>query len=423
LTRRGRFGEMTRNPGYRWAVMAASLLATFGGIGFPRFGYSAILPEMQDRLGLTAQQAGSLASWNLIGYVLLAVVGGLLAVRFGPRRVVTVGLFITAVGLFVTGISRGIVSASVARLLTGFGNGIVFVPSIALMSTWFDTRRRGLASGIVTSGSSFALVIVGPVVPRIMSAGGETGWRLAWFFFAGVALFFTIVNLLIMRDRPRSGNKDRDRASRPPLQWQRVVKSGFAWQLGFVYMMWGFAYMIYFVFFQKRLISDLDMTASGAGNLFLILGVASIASGLLWGSISDRIGRRETVFVTLMLQAGASALFAFWPSMVGLVISAVVFGITAVGFAGIVGAACGDRFGAALAPASLGFVTLFVGVGQTIGPILAGRIGDTYSSFTLAYALSAGVFVLGALIALFLSPRRGFRRRSPVLCSDQEVCL
>ena len=47
-----------------------------------------------------------------------------------------------------------------------------------------------MASGIVTSGSSLALVIAGPVVPLIIAAGGSDGWRLAWYFFA--ALTFVV---------------------------------------------------------------------------------------------------------------------------------------------------------------------------------------------------------------------------------------
>ena len=137
-------------------------LAVFGALGFGRFGYSAILPAMQKDLGISSAAAGSLASWNLGGYVIMAAIGGLLASRFGPRRVVAVGSVVAAAGMLLTGMAGGLVSASAARLLTGLGGGCVLVPSVALMSAWFDVRRRGMASGIVTSGSSLALVIAGP---------------------------------------------------------------------------------------------------------------------------------------------------------------------------------------------------------------------------------------------------------------------
>ena len=157
-----------RSPGYAWVVMSMGFLAVFGAIGLGRFGYSAILPEMQERLGLTGQQAGSLASWNLAGYVVLAVAGGVLTTRYGARLVVTIGLFVASAGMLLTGFSSGIASASAARLLTGFGGGLVLVPSTALMSLWFPCRHRGLASGVVSSGMALGAIVVGPTVPRMI---------------------------------------------------------------------------------------------------------------------------------------------------------------------------------------------------------------------------------------------------------------
>ena len=78
----------TRRPcgqkaSYRWVVLGMGFLAVFGALGFGRFGYSAILPAMQKDLGISSAAAGSLASWNLAGYMVMAALGGLLASRFG----------------------------------------------------------------------------------------------------------------------------------------------------------------------------------------------------------------------------------------------------------------------------------------------------------------------------------------------------
>ena len=87
-------------------------LAVFGALGFGRFGYSAILPSMQKDLGISSAAAGSLASWNLGGYVIMATIGGLLASRFGPRKVVAIGSIVAAAGMLLTGLSTGMVTAS-----------------------------------------------------------------------------------------------------------------------------------------------------------------------------------------------------------------------------------------------------------------------------------------------------------------------
>jgi len=412
-------------------------VAVFGAIGFGRFGYSAILPTMQEGLGISSAAAGSLASWNLAGYVLMAAVGGIIASRFGPRLVVGVGSFVAAAGMLLSGLASGMVLASLARLLTGVGAGMVLVPSVALMSAWFDVRRRGMASGVMSSGSSLALVITGPVVPRIIEAGGADGWRTAWYFFAALTLVVGVLTVVIQRNRPgtaadepamkgsiwtaetgRNRLKSLDdaalsatiaswaikptRTARATFDLSRVFRSRYAWHLGLVYFLFGFAYMVYFTFFQKRLTADLGLSANAAGNLFLILGVASIVCGLLWGIISDRIGRGRAIAINCFIQAVAATLFALCPSMPGLVISAFLFGLTSIAVPGIVGAGCGDQFGPMLASASLGFVTVFLGIGQVLGPYLAGVMDDVFGSLTYSYLLATGVFFVGAALAGFL---------------------
>ncbi len=412
-------------------------LAVFGALGFGRFGYSAILPAMQQDLGMSSAAAGSLASWNLGGYMVMAAIGGVLASRLGPRLVVGVGSLVAAAGMLLTGFAGGTASAAAARLLTGLGSGMVLVPSVALMSSWFDVRRRGMASGVVSSGSSLAMVIAGPIVPLIIGQGGADGWRWAWYFFAALTCAVGILVLFAQRDRPHqkahvletqgsiwtaapakpAAATGKDAALeaalvtwssksvqtiRQPVQLRSVLRSPYAWHMGFVYMAFGFAYMIYFTFFQKRLTVDLGLSAAAAGTAFLVLGLVSIVCGLLWGTVSDRIGRGRAIALSCLVQGLAAALFAWWPTTPGLFISAVLCGLTAVAVPGIVGAGCGDQFGPLLASTSLGFVTVFLGIGQVLGPYLAGRMADAFGSLKYSYVLAAGVFFVGATISAFL---------------------
>jgi MFS family permease len=412
-------------------------LAVFGALGFGRFGYSAVLPAMQEDLGISSAAAGSLASWNLGGYMLMAAVGGVLASRLGARLVVGIGSLVAAAGMLLTALATGVASAAAARLLTGLGSGTVLVPSVALMASWFDIDQRGMASGIVSSGSSLALVITGPVVPLIIGGGGADGWRLAWYFFAALTCAVGLLTLVVQRDRPYkaahplatqgtiwtaeplrpSAERGPDaavsaalaawgarppRTTRVPVDLRQVLRSRYAWHMGLVYLAFGFAYMIYFTFFQKRLTIDAGWTSAAAGKAFLVLGVASIVCGFLWGSISDRVGRGRAIAVSLLLQGIAAALFAWWPTTPGLFISAVLFGLTAVAIPGVVGAGGGDQFGPLLASTSLGFVTVFLGIGQVLGPYLAGRMADAFGSLKYSYLLAAGVFFVGAALSAFL---------------------
>ncbi len=361
-------------------------------------------------MDLSGAEAGSLASWNLAGYTLMALLAGYLAGRIGPRLVVTAGMVITAIGMLVTGLSNDLLVASASRLLTGVGNGMVMAPSIALMATWFDTRRLGLASTVAASGNGVGLVIAGPLVPRLIADGGAGGWRTAWYFFAAVTIFMAVLTFSFERNRPFAAQREKpprvrgDRGSFGDLGL--VVRSRYAWHLGSVNFLYGFAYLIYFTFFQKRLIADLGFSSETAGSLFLAAGASSLVFAVIWGAISDRIGRGRALAALLALQAVAACLFAVRPGMPALIVSAIIFGSGVFNVPGLIGAACGDGFGPRLAFVSLGFVTIFIGCGMAIGPYVGGLLEDQFSSLGPSYLLSAAVFVVGAAAALLLRDAR-----------------
>lgn len=395
--------RLTHRPGYRFVVAGMAFVAVFAAIGLGRFGYSAILPSMKEALGLTSAMAGSLASWNQIGYTIMVVVAGMLASRFGARVVVGAGLVVTAGGMLLTGVAGGLAMASAGRLVAGVGNAMVLAPSVALMAAWFEPRRLGTASGLVPAGSSFALIVVGPVVPRLIGAGGESGWRWAWYVFAASTLVIAILSMIIQRDRPYA----RRHETRSHLRWTdiaRIVRSRRAWFMGALYFCYGFAFLLFFTYFQARLVG-LGYSPKTAGNLFLVLGAGGTLS-MLWGRVSDSVGRGPTLAVVLALEAGCAVVFALWNDIVALGVFAGVFGLCGLSVPGLFGASCGDHFGARRAAASLGFITAFMGVGQTIGPYVGGALEDAFGSLTFSYLVSAGVFALGAVAALFLREKR-----------------
>jgi sugar phosphate permease len=188
------------------------------------------------------------------------------------------------------------------------------------------------------------------------------------------------------------------------LQWGRVYRSRTVWHLGLVYVAFGFSYIIYMTFFTKHLIAEGGYTQDRAGDLFMIMGWVSLVCGLLWGTVSDVIGRRRALIVVYLIHAVAFALFALWPTPAGFTLSAVLFGLSAWSIPAIMAAACGDVLGPRLAPAALGLITLLFGIGQAVAPSIAGAMADASGSFFTALLLAAGVALLGALGAFFLRP-------------------
>ncbi|MBN2312025.1 MAG: MFS transporter, partial [Candidatus Hydrogenedentes bacterium] len=406
--------DSTRRCHYGVIVLAMGTLVVFGSLGLARFAYTVLLPSMQDGLGMDNTQAGALATANLIGYLALCVLGGALASRFGPRAVIAAGLAVAGISMILTGLAGGIASAAAWRALAGIGSGASNVPVMGLMAAWFAPRRRGLATGIAVAGSSVALILLGPVVPPILSAWGDSGWRVCWGVFGGVTLLLAAGAFILLRNRPDEmglaplGTRADDPKPGPrtgPLEWGSVYRSPVVWHLGLVYVAFGFSYIIYLTFFTKCLIADGGYTQEAAGRLFMVMGWFSLVCGLIWGTISDRIGRKWTLVIVYAIHTAAFALFALWPAPIGFTVSAVLFGLSAWSIPAIMAATCGDVLGPRLAPAGLGFITLFFGIGQAAGPSVAGAMADAAGSLSPALLLAAGMAALGGVAAALL--RRG----------------
>lgn len=398
---------------YGWIILLVGTLVVFGALGLARFGYTVVLPSMQVGLGMDNTQAGALATSNLVGYLTLSVLGGALAAKFGPRVVITAGLLLAGAGMLFTGLTQSFLPAALWRATTGIGSGASNVPVMALLAAWFASRRRGLATGIAATGSSIGLILVGPLVPRILAAYAENGWRVSWMLFGGTTLLVALLAYRLLRDHPGElglsalGDIDAHQNPTPktsPLEWRKVYRAPEVWHLGLVYVAFGFSYIIYLTFFTKFLITEGGYTQAEAGALFMTMGWFSLICGLLWGAVSDAIGRKRALTIVYLMHAIAFSVFGLWRNPAGFTFSAILFGITAWSIPAIMAATCGDILGPRMAPAALGFITLFFGVGQAIGPSIAGVMADASGTFVSAYLLAGFVAFLGAVGALSLRP-------------------
>ncbi len=397
---------------YGWIVIMMGLLTTVGAHGFGRFAYSMINPSMIDGLGLSYTQVGNLAAGNFIGYLILAIIGGFLAARFGPRIVISLSLALMGITMILTGAAKTYGFALVMRTLTGIGNGGAFVPAMALGSIWFSAKKRGLATGIVTAGIGIGFLLSGLIVPPILSAYGGEGWRSCWYYLGVIVLVVAGVTYGFIRNRPEelglkqlgSGMSEGKSGGTTVkgLEWSRVYKIGSVWHLGVVYFMFGFSYIIYINFFATFLVKEIGWTISEAGRLFTFLGFLSIFCGLLWGGVSDVIGRKSGAALAYVALAISYGIFALFHSSGAFYVSAIFFGLTAWAIPTIMAAAAGDYVGPRLAPAGLGFITLFFGIGQAVGPPLGGFLADYHGSFTLSFLLAVTVSLAGTAGALTL---------------------
>ncbi|MGD9302021.1 MAG: MFS transporter, partial [Desulfobacterales bacterium] len=388
---------------YGWVVIFMGLLTTIAAHGFGRMSYTIILPAMKDGLEFNYTQLGLLGTGNFIGYLTMAIVGGFLAARFGTRIVITLALILMGVTMILTGLAQSFGFAFAMRLLTGLGNGASFVPAMALGSAWFAMQKRGFATGIVSAGIGAGTLISGLVVPPILTASGQSGWRLSWYILGAAVLVISGIIYGFVRNRPdqmglqQVGAEEMEAAPAAStetktvsaLQWTSVVKLGSVWYLGAVYFFYGLSYIIYMVFFAAYLVEEMGFTQEAAGGVWALVGGLSIFCGVIWGGISDRLGRSKGSALAYLVLGLSYIIYALVKAKFGIYLSAVMFGLTAWSIPTIMAATAGDLVGPRLAPAGLGFITLFFGIGQALGPALGGYLADTTHSFTVPF-LTAG---------------------------------
>jgi MFS family permease len=399
---------------YAWVIAFTGTLILLLSHGFGRMSYSVILPSMKDGLALTYTQVGLIGTANFVGYLCLAVIGGFLATRFGIRRLVFISLLVMGVSLFVTGLSQSFVSAFFARLVTGLGNGGSYIPAMALPAAWFTARKRGLATGIQTIGTGIGLSITGLALPYFIGMYGREGWRYAWFLLGTLVFALSFVCYALLRDNPEEKGLtmyggDEKRKTNSPVSFisalREVVGEKEIWKLGSIYFMYGFSYVIYFTFLIAYLTKEIGLTPKSAGHIFAVLGFFGIFSGVIWGSISDVVGRRYGAMLAYITLAVSYLIIAFWKDSVGFYFSAIIFGLAFSAIPAIMTAAVGDQIGGRSAPAALGFITLFFGIAQALAPPLAGWVKDTTGTFTYAFIVAAIVSLMGGFGSLILKKK------------------
>lgn len=393
---------------YGMVVLAMIVLSVFGALGLARFGYTSILPAMQDALKLTNTQTGELQSWNLFGYMVAVVFAGMIAARYGPRVVISIALLIVSAAMISTGLFPTFEAARLARFFGGIGGAGGNVPAMGLVSSWFGAKRRGLAAGAAVAGSSIGLMVTGPLVPAILQQYGAEGWRVSWYVLGAMAFGVFVVCAIFLRNRPDQvglrplgetaaeidKRTSENRAS--ALDWGLVYKSRLLWQLSAIYFAFGFAYLIYSTFFVRYLTREGGFDAASAGALWLQVGILSTISGFIWGGLSDRWGRRVSLVVVFAVQGISFLAFGLSRDLPSVYLSAFLFGVTAWSVPALMSALAGDIFGARLAPAAIGLMTIVFASGQVIAPTFAGAVADATSSFSLAFVAAGLVSLLGA---------------------------
>ena len=392
--------------GYSGMVLLSALLlnvATF----LVYNGYGLILTPMRDALGLSHFQEGSLTTGFSIAGTMASVVMGVLATRYGTRLVIGVSAINGGIALVLLGTSSSFIFALIMSAVVGLCFSGLGTPGMGLLVAWFDAKTRGTAAGIAATGSGFSFIIIGALVPWLIGLNEEDGWRHVWYTLGAITMVIGAVSVILLREKTEA-------PKRPRRSWALdVLKSRPVWNLMFLAVCSGWCQGLYVTFFGVYLEEEgVDLLVSG--RLWSLLGLVSIGSGLLWGVVSDRLGRREAMMFSYTIYGVGLLLFWLAPVMVGFVVSVALVALVFRANFTVAAAACADYIAPNLTRAAFGFVGIGIGIGWAAGAPLAGWIADTTGDLGWVFVLAAGGAAAGVIIARFL-PQRSELQISPSL--------
>ncbi|MCZ2259547.1 YbfB/YjiJ family MFS transporter [Sporosarcina sp. G11-34] len=383
-----------------WKYALASMLVTISSLGFGRMSYGILMPFMKESLSLTYGQAGMLATTNSIGYLGMVLFAGILAVKWGAKKLVVSGTFLVAFGLMYLATVQSFTACLVAMIVLGIGTAFTYTPLINIVVGWFP-EKRGMMIGFLVSGLGLGTLISSLLIPFFTTTFSIEGWRYLWFLYGLLSLLCALSALLILRDPPVPLlNKEQKKQS----LWKEVYLHKGIVLVAVIYGLIGFAYLIPQSFLFSFILES-GIESYTAGQIMAFGGLMSIFSGPLWGAISDKIGRRKSLIITLTLGASSMLLPVFFPVFIGFVISQFVWGITVVGMLSLIQALSTEQIHPSYASVAVGYVTVYFASGQLLGPGLGGWMIDHVGGISSSLILCCGLLVLAFILSLRLKKK------------------
>lgn len=148
------------------------------------------------------------------------------------------------------------------------------------------------------------------------------------------------------------------------------------------------------------------MSEAIAGNFWAWVGFLSLFSGPVFGSISDRFGRSQALVAVFTIQAMAYLFIALNRGDICLYLSIGCYGIVAWSIPSIMAAMVGDYVGPQHAVHVFGFITFIFGIGQILGPLIAGVLAEMSGNFTSSYLMACGLALMAAMLSCFLPNKK-----------------
>jgi MFS transporter, ACS family, glucarate transporter len=293
-----------------WLVFCLFVLSAVSYLD--RVNISIAGGSIADAYQLNDVQLGKVFSAMLVGYALFQTVGGRLADRFGPRRVLTAGVvwwgIFTALTALVPARIRGALFLFMAvRFLLGAGEAVIYPSANQFIARWIPISERGIANGWIFAGVGAGAGLTPPFITYLMV---NYGWRSSFWACAVIGLVAAGVWYVVARDTPAehpdvspselttiqsgltiplSQHGWRTDKSRALVSWSRVLQSRNVWAVTISYFCYGYVAWIFFSWFYRYLakVRGLDLKASAFYSMLPFL--AMLVCCLVGGTINDRL--------------------------------------------------------------------------------------------------------------------------------------
>jgi ACS family sodium-dependent inorganic phosphate cotransporter len=396
-----------------WHTVAVLCCAAVFISYIDRTNISVAAIPMKEQFKWSETTKGLVLSSFFVGYILLQVVSGTLANRYGGK--IVLGIAVLWWSLF-TMLTRRAALLSLpaligARIALGLGEAAVFPASINMVGRWVPASSRSRAVALFTSGLSLGTMVSLPLTGWLIRA---YGWPTPFYLFGvvglvWVAVWFTAVGGGRGVDAEAVSNEPRS------IPWARIASTPAVWAIIVNHFCHNWSLYVLLAWLPSYFKATFGVTLANAGLLSAAPWLASFVMANVAGGLADRMinGGRSPTFVRKLMQVTGLLSAALFLLLVHTANSPTIGMLLMCGATGTL-ALCFAVFSPNTFDISPRYADVLWGIGNTfatvpgiIGVAVTGWLIERTGSYTAPFVVTAGIAVAGALVFLtFGSGRR-----------------
>jgi len=392
-----------------------------------RVNISTAAPLIKADLGLSNTQLGLIFSAFAYPYALFQLIGGYFGDRFGARRTLGISGLIVCVATAATGLVGGLASLFAARLMLGIGEGATFPTATRAMSVWTPERNWGFAQGITHSFARLGNALTPPLIAMLVAL---VSWRGSFVVLALLSLVWVIAWSLSFRDVPRSPPLSAEELASLPARSRSSSNEPVPWLQLFLRMLpvtavdfcYGWTLWLFLSwipsFFYQNYHQDLQKSAFYSAGVFLAGVIGDTLGGLLSDRILKRTGDRAAARRNVIVVGMLGGFLLLIPVMLVDDVNIAAVSLAAAFFFVELIVAPIWAVPMDIAPkysgSASGMMNFGFGVAGIISPLVFGYLIDRTGSWTLPFAGSILLLLLGAALAFRMHPDKPFEPSSAV---------